>query len=171
MCKQQVLGSILLVLIIAGRVLRVIGRVDRAIGNGQAAGETETMTEYMSTEGGFRAMLPPPVGENHSISSDPSRNSWRWEALKGPFSHVVVKRKAHGSLAEEVQREKDSYDVNAKRLFSSIGLRGELKSERRTTLGGHEAVELEFELADPTPGTMCTRIAVVDSYKWKVYIV
>lgn len=43
-------------------------------------------------------------------------------------------------------------------------------NERHTTLGGHEAIELEFKLADPNPGTMCKRIAVVDSYEWNVYI-
>ena len=167
----SILGTMLVVLFIAGRIVRVIGRVDQAIGGGQtiedsqtaAVTESQVLAEYVSVDGGFRVKMPTPVVENHTPFPNSTEMLWKWGATGNQCIFDINKKATRIGLPGEVQMAKNMYDPAAPGYVAAFGIKGELTSETTVTMGGLEAVELEFAITKPDKSFLYVRIAVVGS--------
>ncbi|MDA0810079.1 MAG: hypothetical protein O2945_19990 [Planctomycetota bacterium] len=172
----SILGTVLVVLFIAGRIVRVIGRVDQAIGGGQAAvddavvTESQALAEYVSVDGGFRVKMPTTVVENHTPFPNSTEKLWRWGATGNQCIFDINKKTTRIGLPGEVQMVKNMYDPAAPGYIAAFGIKGDLTSETTVTLGGHEAVELEFAISEPDQSFLCVRLAVVGSDVWQASV-
>ena len=143
--------------------LMVLGVVARLFNAGVALTANVSISPQTPPGAGFQLDMPQmPV---RGIQPMPGASATEWTANKRPFEFIVIKADLP-ALAAGVGLDV----IAAGARQNSIAQGHRIVSERRTTLGGHEAVEFTMDITKPSKGRGRLRIAMIGNQMWTVLV-
>ena len=146
-------------------LLVVVGVVARLFNAGIALNPNVTISTQTPPGSGFQLDMPQmPV---RGIQPMPGASATKWTANKRPFEFIVIRADLPAGAAAQL----GGIDQIAAMARSNSEAQGhKIVSEKRTTLGGFDAVEFTMDVTRPHKGRGRLRVAVIGDQLWTILV-